>query len=93
MAPENLRWLTRLENVLSNPISLKRVIQAYGSVEAFFSDPSKVREHVQEFSWMRAVSKEEAAESRTRLENWAQSAQGSKGGRLGEWEKGTIRVS
>jgi len=82
---ENLRWLTRLENVLSNPITMKRVIQMYGSLDAFFNDPADVIEHVSNFSWMRTVTKEEAAESRRRLLSWAASTEAPKGGRIGEW--------
>ncbi|MDZ7633215.1 MAG: HNH endonuclease signature motif containing protein [Bacteroidales bacterium] len=33
--PENLRWVTRLENVLLNPISAKRIAYVCGSVEEF----------------------------------------------------------
>jgi hypothetical protein len=82
---ENLRWVTRLENVLNNPITRKRVIQIYGSLEAFFEDPTAVIEHVPDFSWMRTVSKEEAAESRRRLLSWAASTEPPKGGRISEW--------
>jgi HNH endonuclease len=82
---ENLRWLTRLENVLNNPVTLKRVLIAYGSLDAFFADPSAVRTHVQEIGWMRTVSKEEAAESRKRLQRWAETPAVPNGGRLGEW--------
>jgi hypothetical protein len=81
---ENLRWLTRLENVLRNPITMKRVIQIYGSLEAFFNDPTTVIEYVPDFSWMRTVSKEEAAESRRRLLSWAASTGGPKGGRISD---------
>lgn len=82
---DNLRWLTRLENVLCNPITRKRVIQIYGSLEAFFEDPTAAIEHVPDFSWMRTVSKEEAAESRRRLLSWAASTEAPRGGRVGEW--------
>ncbi len=82
---ENLRWLTRVENVLNNPITRKRVIQMYGSLEAFFNDPSAVVDHVPNFSWMRTVTKEEAADSRRRLLSWAASTDEPRGGRLGEW--------
>ena len=32
---ENLHWVTKLENVLNNPITRRRVINICGSVEAF----------------------------------------------------------
>ena len=37
--PQNLRWVTRLENILLNPISAKRVEYLYGSIEEFLADP------------------------------------------------------
>jgi hypothetical protein len=34
--PENLRWVTKLENILLNPITLNRVLYSYGSIDNFF---------------------------------------------------------
>ena len=34
--PENLRWVTRLDNILLNPISCKRVIYKFGSIDKYF---------------------------------------------------------
>jgi hypothetical protein len=82
---DNLRWLTRLENVLLNPVTRRRIEQAYGSIEAFFRDPSAVVRTDPDFGWMRTVSKAEAEESRKKLYAWADSAMPPKGGRLGEW--------
>ena len=39
--PENLRWVTRLENILLNPITARRVEIAYGSIENFLSNPDQ----------------------------------------------------
>lgn len=84
---ENLRWITRLDNVLLNPITLRRIIIAYGSLETFFENPRGLAEgkSIKAFEWMRTVSKEEAQESRKKLLGWAQSGQLPKGGLLGEW--------
>ncbi|MDR2911362.1 MAG: HNH endonuclease, partial [Bacteroidales bacterium] len=41
---ENLRWVTRLENALNNPITRKRIILRCGSIEAFLANPSLLRE-------------------------------------------------
>ena len=38
---ENLRWVTRLDNILSNPATHKRIVSAYASVEKFFENPQK----------------------------------------------------
>ena len=89
--PENLRWLTKLENILNNPITVKRIIYRCGSIEAFLRDPSILKNHVSEdpnFVWMRSVTPEEAKISWERLSNWANndnSSSASKGGTLGEW--------
>lgn len=72
--PENLRWLTRLENALNNPYTRSRIIFLCGSLEAFINDPSILRQTASEpnTSWMRAVSKEEAAKCRKHLDRWLQ---------------------
>lgn len=80
---ENLRWVTRLENVLLNPITRRRIELAFGSLEAFFANPAA--RLVPKFEWMRAVSKEEAERSRSRLLEWASSRREGQGGALGEW--------
>jgi len=85
---DNLRWVTRLENLLLNPITLARIVRAYGSLDALFKDPSAIRTRDPDFSWMRTVSKSEAEESRRRLLGWAESNQAPKGGQLGEWVYG-----
>ncbi|WP_199236148.1 HNH endonuclease signature motif containing protein [Chitinophaga sp. S165] len=71
--PENLRWVTRLENTMLNPITAKRIAIVCGSVEAFFADPLKFRDKFQEpnFKWMQTVSAEEAQICRERLLAWA----------------------
>jgi hypothetical protein len=86
--PENLRWLTRLENALNNPITRARIENLCGSIEVFLADPSVLRGHERidpNFSWMRAVSPEEARASLERLTNWAKEHPKPKGGSLGEW--------
>ncbi|TKB97299.1 HNH endonuclease signature motif containing protein [Pedobacter cryotolerans] len=85
--PENLRWVTRLENVLLNPITSRRIASICGSVEAFLADPAKFRNLFPDprFDWMCAVSKEEAEMSRERLLAWAKSDKPWQGGSLGDW--------
>jgi hypothetical protein len=84
---ENLRWITRLDNLLLNPITLRRIIIAYGSLDEFFKNPRAPENSSvpKNFEWMRTVSKEEAQESRNRLLRWAESDQIPKGGILDEW--------
>jgi hypothetical protein len=80
---DNLRWVTRLENVLLNPITRQRIIFAYGSLDAFFENPN--RGTVPNIEWMRTVGKEEALECKKRLTRWAEKPQTPRDGRLGEW--------
>ena len=84
--PENLRWVTRLENILMNPITAKRVKYHYGSIENFLADPSNPRKGIltSDFEWMRTVTPDEAEYSRKRLFAWAQSERPSNGGTLGD---------
>ena len=86
--PTNLRWVTRLENALSNPITRKRIIACCGSIEKFLENPALLREGSvdQNFDWMRTVSPEEAKISRDKLERWAKEDSMPTGkGKLGEW--------
>ena len=41
--PQNLRWLTKLENILINSITVKRIIFRCGSIDAFLKDPSDIK--------------------------------------------------
>jgi hypothetical protein len=85
---ENLRWVTRLDNVLNNPVTRRRIEIAYGSIEAFFENPSAPVNSDglnKNFEWMRTVTNEEAQESRARLERWAASTTAPGGGGIGEW--------
>ena len=85
--PENLRWITKLENAILNPITAKKIVLCCGSIEEFLRDPSKLQQSYEDrdFEWMRAVSKEEAATSLERLLSWAKSDKFPSGGALGEW--------
>ena len=85
--PKNLRWVTRLENILLNPITLSRIIFKYGSIDNFLSNPSNPidGELEQNFEWMRTVTKEESDNTRANLIRWAEQGKIPKGGSLGEW--------
>jgi len=81
--PDNLRWVTRLENILLNPITRTRIELAYGSLEAFFANPGAST--IPNWEWMRVVTKEQAEESRKRLLEWAETGRNGNGGTLGLW--------
>ena len=84
---ENLRWVTKLENALNNPITRKRIILLCGSIESFLENPSQLKTSTidNNFQWMRNVTPEEARISKERLLEWAESDKELKGGQLGEW--------
>ena len=72
--PENLRWVTKLENTLNNPITRAKVELICGSIQAFLENPSLLYGHESEnpnFTWMRTVSKEEGQRSLKRWNEWA----------------------
>jgi len=89
--PQNLRWLTKLENVLNNPITRKKIEYLCGSIEVFVNDPSIIQEFANNnpnFEWMRSVTLEEAKASYERLRLWSISASNhnkTNSGALGEW--------
>jgi hypothetical protein len=85
--PENLRWVTRLENILLNPITARRVELAYGSIENFFKDPKKpISDNFDpSIDWMRTVTKKEADMTYNRFLEWSKEKKVPSGGELGEW--------
>lgn len=87
--PENLRWLTRLENILLNEITRSKIEYICGSVEAFLKNPSLLRNHEMDdrnFSWMHAVSKEESENTLKWWEKLKENPRPKAGTRgLGEW--------
>lgn len=71
----NLRWFTRLENALNNPITRKRIEWLCGGdIQKFLDDPSCLRTddpRAQDLSWMRTVTSEEAKTAMSNLMRWA----------------------
>ncbi len=88
---DNLRWVTKLENTLNNPITRAKIELICGSVEAFLNNPNLLYGHESEnpnFTWMRAVTKEEAQRSLARWQEWAAKPieeRKPKGEGVGEW--------
>lgn len=89
--PENLRWVTKLENVLLNEATRKRIEYACGSVEEFLNNPAEFRNKFSDpnISWMCTVSKEEAKNCLKNLHEWSvlkiDSSNKEKQGSLGKW--------
>ena len=88
---ENLRWLTRLENALYNPVTRKRIeYLCGGDIQKFIEDPSCIRDLAgtsQDIMWMRTVSKEEARNAYERVMAWVDKPNQaeSTGVKMGEW--------
>ncbi len=88
---ENLRWITRLDNMLLNPVTYKKILLCYNNdIEKFLEDPGSISKYAnsrQNYDWMRTVSKEEARNSYERVMKWAaEKEQYRKNrGELGEW--------
>ena len=72
---ENLRWVTRLENVLLNEATLKRVTYLCGGdINKFLNDPSCLRDlssDNQDIMWMRTVTAEEAKKAWEHISAWS----------------------
>lgn len=86
--PENLRWLTRLENILLNEHTRKKIEYHCGSVENFLNNPSLLPKNTSEknFAWMRTVSKEEALVCLENMKKWlTKSNTSASEGSIGEW--------
>ena len=77
---ENLRWLTRLENVLMNPATLKRVTYLCGGdIMNFINNPSCLLDSNgtnNDISWMRTVSSDEARVAYENIQRWARKKSG-----------------
>ena len=72
---ENLRWLTKLENVLLNEATLKRVTYLCGGdINKFIENPSCLKDLTggnQDIMWMRTVTPEEARLAMEHISSWA----------------------
>lgn len=88
---ENLHWVSKLENMLNNPITQAKIEVICGSIEAFVENPYLLFGHEKEnpnFKWMKTVSPEEAKASYNRWIEWANlpiEERKNKGGGPGNW--------
>ena len=59
--PENLRWVTKLENALNNPLTLRKILY-YCTLQEFIENPKILAQRAQDInlSWMGAVTAKEA---------------------------------
>lgn len=90
---DNLRWLTRLDNVLNNPITRAKVEHLCGGdIQKFIDNPRCLQENKskQDVAWMRPVSKEESDMTKENFEKLRENPKSSESeksekGRIGEW--------
>lgn len=89
--PSNLRWVTRLENIILNPITCKKIEGLTGmKIEDVLSDIKILHKYdlPPNFSWMRTVTQKESTSCLENLNNWAKTDSAPKSfgnGSLGEW--------
>jgi len=89
--PTNLRWITRLENVVLNEVTRKRIEYRTGvSIYEFLENPAKYRDAFEDpdFSWMRRVTEEEAKMCLENVRKWSEDRNEypyKQGSKLGEW--------
>ena len=89
--PTNLRWITRLENVVLNEVTRKRIEYRIGvGIYEFLENPAKYREAFDDpdFSWMRRVSEEEARICLENVKRWVGDKKEplpKQNSKLGEW--------
>lgn len=89
---ENLRWFTKLENALMNPITRSRIENLCGGdINRFIENPSCLNDLTganQDILWMRTVSSAEAQNTYNRVMKWLSEPKqfgNTKGIGLGEW--------
>lgn len=73
--PNNLRWVTRLENIILNDITRKKIeLLCECDIEIVLSDLSILRSKKlpPQYEWMKVVSQEEAANSLASWKKWVQ---------------------
>lgn len=93
--PENLRWLTRLENILLNPITRKKIeLLCDCTIEEILKEISILQKHSlpPDISWMGTVSQEEAKKCLESLLNWAKEPI-SEYERLRAYAGGSIKIN
>lgn len=87
--PSNLRWLTRFENVVYNPVTRKKIEFCCGvDIFEFLKNPEKYRECFSDpkFGWMRTVSESEAKQCLENMKKWTEEDKEFVGsGEIGEW--------
>ena len=89
--PRNLRWVTRLENVVLNEATRKKIEYRIGvSIYEFLKNPAAYRDAFDDpdFRWMRQVTEKEAEACLNNVRKWAVDKikeKPKRNTRVGEW--------
>ena len=89
--PENLRWVTRMENITNNPITMAKIEVRFGSFEAFkeyLVQQSNQKKEKVDFSSMRPVTPEEGIAYLAHWNEWSEKPLAERipvGSGKGEW--------
>jgi hypothetical protein len=84
--PENLQWLTKLENTLKNPITMRNIEIICGSIEVFLANPSILCESSLDpnFKWLCKITPQEAKDCLQNIKKWANSKRKLSSGSFGK---------
>lgn len=88
--PDNLRWVTRLENAVLNEATRQKIEYRTGvSIYEFLENPAKYRDSIpdSDFGWMRQVTEAEAKACLENVRKWSGSKNESSKheNKLGDW--------
>lgn len=86
---DNLRWISKLENLIRHPSTRKQIVDAYGSLDKYFENPVAPTKSHQDVGWLGTFSKAEIEKSRDQLLLWAESDGLPKDGNLANRVYGT----
>lgn len=89
--PENLRWVTKLENIILNPITCKKIMYLTGKPIDYVLHHIEILHKIDlpsDISWMRRVTEQEGKNCYENLLHWANEdtiRATEKRGKIGEW--------
>lgn len=90
--PENLRWVTKLENIILNPITCKKIMYLTGKPIDYVLQHIEILHDLNnlppDINWMRTVTAQESKNCYENLLHWAEEdtiPPTEKRGKIGEW--------
>ncbi|MBR5645288.1 MAG: HNH endonuclease [Treponema sp.] len=89
--PDNLRWVTKLENIILNPITCKKIMYLTGKPIDYVLQNIEILHNIElssDLKWMRSVTEQESKNCYENLLQWAEDdtiQPSEKRGKIGEW--------